>query len=232
MTHFGLQTLSLIDFPETVAAVIFIPGCNLRCPYCHNPGLVTNIDKESLFSFDYIKAFLEKRRNVLAGICISGGEPLLYDGLPDLINTIRSFGLKVKIDTNGTLPGRLAGLQADYIAMDIKTSPDKYHLLGGAGTPGIREKLKGSIEWIVSSQIPYEFRTTVAPGIVTKDDIREICSLIKGAKQYVLTQFRPVNTLDPGFENYQPTSNAELHEMQEIARLSGIPCSIRFSVPK
>jgi pyruvate formate lyase activating enzyme len=229
MDHFGLQKTTLIDFPGLVAATIFIPGCNLRCPYCHNPELVKKIRPDSLIPFDRIISFLHKRQKVLGGVCLSGGEPLLYEGLPGLIDTIHSLDLKVKIDTNGTLPEKLCSLSMDYVAMDIKTGPGKYHLLGNHKFPGMAEKIKDSINWIISSGIPHEFRTTIAPGIVEKQDIEEICSLIQGADRYMLSQFRPLHTLDPGYEQFPPTPGEILKEFLAIAEKAGIPCKIRQS---
>ncbi|MBN2440049.1 MAG: anaerobic ribonucleoside-triphosphate reductase activating protein [Spirochaetales bacterium] len=230
MALFGLQKTTLIDFPHTVAATIFVPGCNLRCPYCHNPALVTHIKKDTLTHIDSIISFLKKRRNVLGGVCVSGGEPLLYTHLLDLIEIIHSLNLKVKIDTNGTIPEQLSKVPVDYISMDIKTSPDNYHLVGGDNIPQIEKKVKASIEWIISSGIPHEFRTTIAPGIVFREDIEEICSLIKGADHYILSQFRPINTLDPKFEHFPPTPNKFLNELKEIVEKSGISCMVRSSI--
>jgi pyruvate formate lyase activating enzyme len=227
MALFGLQKTTLIDFPHLVAATLFIPGCNLRCPYCHNPDLVIDIHEDSLISLPRVISFLEKRSKVLGGVCISGGEPLLYKGLPELIHTIHSMDLKVKIDTNGTLPGRLSDLRIDYISMDIKTNPGKYHLLGKTVPPDTGEKVKESIQWIISSGIPHEFRTTVAPGIVVKEDIENISSLIRGADKYILSQFRPVHTLDPAWEEYPPTDLKVLEEYYRIVKKAGIPCFIR-----
>ena len=227
MALFGLQKTTLIDFPHLVAATIFIPGCNLRCPYCHNPGLVTNIKTDTLKSFEQIISFLNKRYKVLGGVCLSGGEPLLYKNLTQLIDTIHSFNLKVKIDTNGTMPAKLCSLSVDFISMDIKTSPGKYYLLGDHGIFNIENKIKESIKWIISSGIPHEFRTTVAPGIVDKEDIKEICSLIQGADHYILSQFRPINTLDPEYQYFHPTSKIFLEELQICAGEAGISCAVR-----
>jgi len=229
MAFFGLQKTTLIDFPGIVAATVFIPGCNLRCPYCHNPELVMEINPDTLYTYEQIIGFLEKRHNVLQGVCLSGGEPLLYEELTDLINIIHSLGLKVKIDTNGTIPEKLSLLSADYIAMDIKTRPAKYHLVCKQNIKHIATKIKNSIRWIISSGIPHEFRTTIAPGIVDKEDIHEICTHLKGTRKYVLSQFRPSHTLDPAYEQFPPTDLETLEELQRIVNDSGIPCRIRYS---
>ncbi|MBN2532274.1 MAG: anaerobic ribonucleoside-triphosphate reductase activating protein [Spirochaetales bacterium] len=227
MDYFGLQKTTLIDFPGILAATIFIPGCNLRCPYCHNPELVTKIRPDTLITYNELISFLNKRKNIVGGVCLSGGEPVLYKGLAGLIDTIHSLGMKVKIDTNGTLPDKLDFQAMDYIAMDIKTIPGKYHLLGNH-IPGAAGKINESISRIISSGIPHEFRTTIAPGIVEREDIKEICSLIKGADSYVLSQFRPLHTLDPGYEQMSPTSWEMLKELKEIVEKANIPCKIRY----
>ena len=125
----GFIKTSLLDFPGQVSAVIFTPSCNLRCPYCHNPELVSGSLPPDLIQKETVLQHLEKRKSILGGVCITGGEPLLHPELPDLIESIHSLGLKVKVDTNGTRPDKLPPLKADYLAMDIKTDPKKYPLL-------------------------------------------------------------------------------------------------------
>jgi pyruvate formate lyase activating enzyme len=129
----GLQKTTLLDFPGEVAATVFIPGCNLRCPYCHNPGLVSPPFPEDMIPVGELDAFLSRRARVLGGVCITGGEPLVHPDIGSLVGIIRSHGLQVKLDTNGTFPGRLEELLAsglvDYVAMDIKTAPDLYDTL-------------------------------------------------------------------------------------------------------
>jgi pyruvate formate lyase activating enzyme len=232
MRLFGIQKTTLIDFPGEVAATVFFPGCNLRCPYCHNPELVLNHSPASMsgmVTWDEITSFLDKRCRVLGGVCLSGGEPLLSPHLEKAVNYIHSKGLKVKIDTNGTLPERLSDIPFDYIAMDIKTSPERYHLLTPVKVKNYGEKVKASIDIIVRKGIPHEFRTTVAPGIVTEDDIKTICKLIKKTNRYVLTQFRPGSTLDPAYGDKPPTPPSVMQAMQAIAEQEGIPCSLRYS---
>ncbi len=127
----GLVKTSLVDFPAEVAAALFIRGCNLRCPYCHNPELVLGPEPPGLLDPEEVLAFLHRRKNVLGGVCVSGGEPLLHPELPEFLREIRHLGLKVKLDTTGTLPEALGRIEADYIAMDLKTVPEKYGLLAG-----------------------------------------------------------------------------------------------------
>ena len=133
MQFYGFQKCTLLDFPGEVAATLFVRGCNFRCPFCHNRELVVDTDKILPFDTEEIFKYLEKRKNVLGGVCITGGEPLLYDELPGVIEKIHKLGLKVKIDTNGSKPGMLAKIKVDCIAMDIKTSFEKYNLMKYTG---------------------------------------------------------------------------------------------------
>jgi pyruvate formate lyase activating enzyme len=218
-----LTKTTLIDYPGKVAAVVFTPGCNLRCPYCHNPELVTGPIPEEAISFDDLEVFLDKRKNVLDGVCITGGEPLIHPDLPDLINLIRSFGLAVKLDTNGTFPERLKEQKCDFIAMDIKTVPVKYHLLGADNPAPVIE----SIKWILSSGIDHEFRTTMAPGIVEIEDLDEIAELIQGTQQYILTGFRPGNTLDRKYSDTAPFPPEAMEKALQRIVSKGISVKLR-----
>lgn len=195
----------------------------MRCPYCHNPELVNSTEKLETIEWDEIYAFLQKRKNVLGGVCITGGEPLLYDGLEEIIIRIHSLGLKVKIDTNGTLPETLKRLDVDYIAMDIKTVFSKYYKCLYNGDSNI---LIQSIEYIINSGIEHEFRTTVVPGIITKEDISEIVNYLAGAKKYTLHQFRNNETLDISYTDVRPYPFDVLEKMKFIIECSGIPCEI------
>lgn len=223
----GLQKTTLLDFPGEVASTVFTYGCNLRCPYCHNPELVTEAKNIQKIELDELFKFLHKRKNVLGGVCITGGEPLLYDDLGVVIDKIKQIGLKVKVDTNGSLPEKLKKIHPDYIAMDIKTSLEKYSLLNYTGKGDLSKKLTDSITYIIKSGIPHEFRTTVAPGIIDIDDIKKIIPLIKGADKYYLAQFRPKNTLDPEWAEREPYDDQVLEDMKQIIIEAGIDCEIR-----
>lgn len=228
LDYLGLQKTTLIDFPGEVAATVFTRGCNMRCPYCHNPELVIPQSKpEGLYALDEVKAYLKKRKKQLGGVCITGGEPLIHADLPEFIDFIHNLGLKVKLDTNGSFPEKLAALKPDYVAMDIKTAPPKYPLMGYTGKADIVENIISSIRWIIESGTAHEFRTTVVPGIVGVEDIRGICKLIEGASRYVLAGFRPGLTLNPEYRNKIPYHNSVLEEMKTIVEEWEIPCSIR-----
>lgn len=221
----GFIKTTLVNYPGKVAAALFLPGCDLRCPYCHNPELVLNT-ADDLVEIEEILAYLEKRRGLLQGVCISGGEPLVHEDLGELAKAIKDMGYLLKIDTNGTFPDRILSLEPDFIAMDIKTVPEKYPMLSPVQDPALPDKIKSSIEIIKKSGIDHEFRTTVAPGIVDMKDIQDICRLIKGARCYVLAGYVPGHILDPGFTQ-ETYTNQELHQMADIVKAAGIPLKLR-----
>ena len=186
----GFQKMTMLDYPGKVAATVFTYGCNFRCPFCHNATLV--IDEAQLFSEDEILAYLNKRKGILDGVCISGGEPLLQNDIFDFIKKIKSLGLLVKLDTNGSYPERLreaidSGL-VDYVAMDIKTSKENYSRV--ADTNVKIEDIEKSVQILLESNIDYEFRTTVVRELHTKEDFVKISNWIKGAKRYFLQCFK------------------------------------------
>ena len=147
----GFIKTTLVNYPGKVAAALFLPGCDLRCPYCHNPELVLNT-ADDLVDIEEILAYLEKRRGLLQGVCISGGEPLVHEDLGELAKAIKDMGYLLKIDTNGTFPDRILSLEPDFIAMDIKTVPEKYPMLSPVQDPALPDKIKSSIEIIKKSE--------------------------------------------------------------------------------
>ena len=187
----GLNKTTLLDYPGHVAATIFTGACNFRCPFCHNAGLVLTPSSAEMYSEEDVFSFLKKRRNVLQGVCITGGEPTLQVDLPDFILKVKELGYSVKLDTNGYKPEVLEDLlQAgllDYVAMDIKNSPSKYELTAGVGLEF--QKIQKSVELLKSSKINYEFRTTVIKEFHTLEDLCEIGKWIKGCPKYYLQQF-------------------------------------------
>jgi pyruvate formate lyase activating enzyme len=223
-----LQKTSLIDFPGTVSCILFTRGCNLRCPYCHNPELVGMRPFRGMVSGGEVRGYLEKRRKLLQGVCITGGEPLLHPEIGEWTGYARSLGLKVKLDTNGLFPEKIKDLDLDYIAMDIKTLPEKYDRVGAVGGE-YAERIRESIDWIIRSGIPHEFRTTVAPGIVDREDIMRIGSLLRGARQYVLTQVRKDKLLDPEYAKTEPYPISDLFGMRAALDEMGIPCTVRVA---
>lgn len=187
----GLQKTTLLDFPGRVACTVFVGGCNFRCPFCHNAQIVKEELSEGI-SEEEVLAFLKKRQGILDGVCVTGGEPTLDPELPAFLERIKSLGLAVKLDTNGSHPEVLRALISrglcDYVAMDVKNRKEKY-----AQTAGLSVLDLGAIEESVSillrGEVPYEFRTTVVAGLHTVEDIAEIGRWIAGAERYALQQF-------------------------------------------
>jgi len=213
----GLQKLSLVDYPGLLASVVFVQGCNFRCGWCQNPDLVVRKDLPPIPEKEVI-SFLSYRKPIIEGLVITGGEPSIYEDLPVFIDKVKDLGLKVKLDTNGSNPPQLKSLlegrKIDYVALDIKTSFPKYHLV--ADIEGISHIVQESARLIMSSDVPYEFRTTCVPGMVDASDIREIAEAVKGAKRYCLQQFRPFVTCDPAFAKVKPYSKETLGDFKKI----------------
>lgn len=188
----GFNKLTLLDYPEHIAATIFIGGCNMRCPFCHNASLVTKVGTQPVISKEKVFGSLWKRRNILEGVCITGGEPTLYPELYDFIKLIKALGFKVKLDTNGTNPKMLKTLLdenlLDYVAMDIKNSRTKYKETSNAINLCI-DLIDESIKMLLSSSINYEFRTTIIKEFHTIQDMISIGEWIRGAKAYYLQSY-------------------------------------------
>lgn len=184
----GLQKTTLLDFPGKVACTVFLAGCNLRCPFCHNASLVTSTPEEAMEE-DAFFAFLKKRRGILDGVCVTGGEPTLRPDLPAFIRKIKDLGYAVKLDTNGTNPKMLEALlpELDYVAMDIKASPDRYAAVCG-GIDRL-EAVRESVRLLKEGHTPYEFRTTCVHPFHDPADMTAIGKWLEGANQYYLQSF-------------------------------------------
>lgn len=172
----GLQKMTLLDFPGKVACTVFLQGCNWRCPFCHNSGLLSGPAQTPLETEAFL-GFLKSRKGLLDGVCISGGEPTLHPGLPGLIQSIRSLGYAVKLDTNGSHPHMLRSLARDglldYVAMDIKNSPALYAQT--CGLPAIdMAPIEESIQYLVASSLPHEFRTTLVHPLHSDNSVLEM----------------------------------------------------------
>ncbi|MBR2337061.1 MAG: anaerobic ribonucleoside-triphosphate reductase activating protein [Clostridia bacterium] len=191
MKFYGFQKMTMLDYPGKVACIVFTGGCNLRCPFCHNALLVTQVDNV-VYDEEEIIAYLNKRKGLLDGICVSGGEPLLQVGIEDFLKRVKELGFLVKLDTNGTFPARLKSLVekglVDYVAMDIKNCKEKYALTTGTESFDI-SKIEESVAFLLSDKVDYEFRTTVVDGLHEAQDIVKIGEWIKGAKKYFLQNF-------------------------------------------
>ena len=202
----GLQKVTLLDFPGRVACTVFLAGCNFRCPFCHNASLVTHVDPDRNIPEEEILSFLKKRRGVLDGVCITGGEPLLAPGLDRLIREIKDLGYEVKLDTNGSNAERLKTLAGsgmiDYVAMDIKNAPGKYGMTIGIDGYDMSNIFK-SVDYLMSGSVPFEFRTTVVRELHKREDFEEIGRWLKGAPAYYLQGFVDSgDVIRPGLRAY------------------------------
>jgi pyruvate formate lyase activating enzyme len=198
----GLVKTTLLDYPRHLAATIFIGGCNLRCPFCHNSSLVTRISTQPSIPEKEVLEYLQKRKGILEGVCITGGEPTIHPGLTGLISDIKAMGYKIKLDTNGTNPDMLRELVKvnliDYIAMDIKNSKEHYGKSAGIGSFDTKA-VEESIAFLLKEPVDYEFRTTVVKEHHSSQDMISIGNWIKGAKAYYLQSYKDSgDVLEPG----------------------------------
>ena len=201
----GYQKTTLLDYPGHVAATIFTGGCNFRCPFCHNSDLILNPMPSNYISEEEILAFLNKRKNILSGICITGGEPTLHPDLSEFMKKVRSLGYKIKLDTNGYRPEVIADLLnrnlLDYIAMDIKAGHSNYIKVSGISNLNMKN-IKKSISLIENAGIPYEFRTTVVKELHSEKDFLEITNMLSKESPYFIQSFKDSgNVLTPGLSS-------------------------------
>ena len=214
----GLQKTTLLDFPGKVACTVFTGGCNFRCPFCHNaslvlaPNTVDTIDEKDFF--DYIT----KRKGILDGVCVTGGEPLMQKDIIPFIKKIKELGLAVKLDTNGSYYDILKEILSlglvDYVAMDIKNCPDKYNITVGLNQAP--QDIDRSIDLLLEGNIPYEFRTTVVKELHAMEDIEKLAMRIKGAKRYFLQGF--IDSGDLIATGYSAYSPEEMNKLLGVAK--------------
>lgn len=239
----GLHKFSLLDYPEKVSAIVFTQGCNFRCQFCYNPMLVwpKGIGCKDTFSQEKeqeghpltegdLFEFLKTRIGKLDAVVITGGEPTLHNDLPEFIKKIKDLGFLVKLDTNGTNPEMIKKLLEqkliDYIAMDIKATPEKYDLVTGVQTN--LSKIKESIIIIMKSGLPYEFRSTITPGLIKKTDIEGMGKMIEGANKWFLQQFKnDTDLVNPDTQKTVPYSSLDFEEMQKEGSRYAKFCGIR-----
>ena len=215
----GLQKMTLLDFPGKVACTVFLGGCDLRCPFCHNAELIDGT-APAVMEEEELLAFLKKRQGLLEGVAITGGEPLLRgQELTELLGKIRDLGYPVKLDTNGTHPDRLralldAGL-VSYVAMDIKNSPEKYALTCGMEVLDL-SPVRESVSLLMEGRTDYEFRTTTIAELHDAESFRKIGEWIAGAKRYFLQKFTDRDTVP--FEGFHAPSDGEMKQYRDIVR--------------
>ena len=189
----GLQKLTLLDYPGKVACTVFTAGCNFRCPFCHNAGLVLPDRLFQDVTEEEIMVFLKKRAGILDGVAVTGGEPLLHKELPAFLRQVKDLGYLVKLDTNGSFPDRLEALLSeglvDRVAMDIKNSPDLYAKTAGIAHLDLAD-IERSKNLLLTGSVEVEFRTTVVKGLHSRESLIEAAKWIAGAKEYYLQQFK------------------------------------------
>ncbi len=242
----GFNKTTLLDYPEHLAATIFTGGCNFRCPFCHNGGLVLDPDSQPAIPEEEVLKFLQKRRGILQGVCITGGEPTLQPDLEDFIRKVKEMGYLVKLDTNGSRPEVLKSLLEkgllDYVAMDIKASQENYAYAAGvrvsdetagmcttaAKTPtavhahvSLLEKIRASVELLKNGTVPYEFRTTVVKGIHTLEEFDAIGQWLAGCRAYYLQAYRENENILAYCEGAGASGDAAMQE--DIAVASSLP---------
>lgn len=221
----GLQKTTLIDYPGKIACIVFLAGCNFRCNWCYSSELVlpAKIMNQPRFKEEDVFNFLRERQGLLDGVVICGGEPTINKELPQFIQKIKNLGFAVKLDTNGSNPKVLKdlvnGKLVDYVAMDIKTSPES-EVYKNIMIEGITmEKIKESVEFLKQGKVDFEFRTTVVNTVHSKEDFKKIAEWIGGSEiKYYLQNFIPTKTIDPEFEKIRPFENKFLKEI--VAEIS------------
>jgi len=224
----GLQKTSLLDYPNILSAIIWTTGCNFRCPFCYNKQLV--FGKTQIIPEKTILSFLEKRRDVLEGLSISGGEPLLQEDIVDFTEKVKKLNYLIKIDTNGAFPERLNELidkkLVDYVSMDVKAPKEKYNQLVGFKID--ISKIEQSIDLIKNEAPDYEFKTTVVPDMLNKKDIVETAKWLEGSKQFYLQQFKSDSPLiSSKLNDVVPYSKEELNEILQEIKPFFKNCSLR-----
>ena len=215
MKILGLQKMTLLDYPGKVACTVFLGGCNLRCPYCHNAPLVLPEPDTPVLEQEDLLSFLKKRQGLLEGVCVSGGEPTLHRELPELLREIRALGYSLKLDTNGTRPAVLGHLLedglVDYVAMDIKNSPERYALT--CGGPRVLEEVRESVRLLMTGSTDFEFRTTVCHPLHRPEDFEAIGRCLRGPQPYYIQNFRDSGQLlSRGME---PLTKKELEALRQ-----------------
>lgn len=226
----GLQRLSFIDYPGKLCATAFTAGCNFRCPYCYNVDIVLNPQGMERIPEAEILNLLYQRKGFLDGLCLSGGEPTLHNGLLTFLYKVKSLGCLVKLDTNGSKPKRLDKLMderiVDYIALDVKAPLRRYSEVVRFKVD--MDAVERSIRLLRRGNVDHEFRTTVVPGLLDGDDLEEIAQTLAGSKRYVIQQFKPGRTLCPEFEDVKPYSENELKGFRDRVAPYFSECKLRI----
>ncbi len=224
----GFQKMTLLDFPGRVACTVFTGGCNLRCPFCHNALLVTELSNDDIIPEESVFSYLKKRKGILDGVAITGGEPLLQPDIASFIRKIKAMGYSVKLDTNGAYPAKLRDLVeegiVDYVAMDVKNCREKYGETVGIPNFDV-SKIEESISFLLSGNVDFEFRTTVVREFHTVEDIEKLSRWIAGTPKYFIQNFTDSGNLIG--ENMHECSKETLLLMRSAALKYVRSCEIR-----
>jgi len=223
----GFVPLSLSDWDGKVVSVIFLPHCNLRCPFCYNKNLVLNPERMPTIRLKQVLAYLEENKKWIDGVVITGGEPTLHKDLVDLCKRVKEMGLRVKLDTNGTNSAIVSELiekkLVDCIALDVKAelTREAYSKASGVDADLFLERIRNTVQMLISGNVEYEFRTTVVPTLHQMTDIEKICDAIKGCRKFTLQNFKSdVETIDPKYQTLKSFSKKEMVQFLEVARKS------------
>lgn len=221
----GWNKLSFIDFPGTIAAVLFSPGCNMWCPWCHNPGVVC--DEYPEVDGSVVKEYLKKHYDMIEGVVLSGGEPTIHEELPETANELRALGLKIKLDTNGLLPAMISACNPDYLALDIKTIPSRYGELG-CGYDDTEARLLQSVKIAKTMGKNAEVRITVVPQFIDEEVMTKLGEMLEGVKKVFLQPFKnDVPLLDPAFAKIDLYSIEKIREFRKILEPVVGECVVR-----
>ena len=221
----GFVGVSLSDWDGKVSSVIFLPHCNLRCPFCYNKSLVLHPEEMPTIPFVQVENYLEANQEWIDGVVITGGEPTLHEDLPFLCEKIKKTGFEVKVDTNGTNPKVISRLMerglVDSVAMDVKTqlNKEKYSAACGLNAAPFLKRISETIKILLIDAVEYEFRTTLVPTLHRLEDVEEICQAIKGCKKYALQNFKSeVETINSKCQNLKPFSKKQMEDFLRIAK--------------
>lgn len=229
----GFDRMSLIDWDGMVATTLYVSGCNFRCPYCHNSGLVLFPDEYETIPSTEVLAYVKEQNDFLDGAVVTGGEPCTRRELPELASLLHAAGVRVKLDTNGSFPDLLESLirreLIDYVAMDVKAPLDFESYSRSAGITDARlvERVRDSVDLLLEGKVDYEFRTTVVPALHRASDLSRIADQIRGARRFVIQNYKARDTLDPQFLDEPPYNPERLEEFQKMAAGAVEECLVR-----
>ncbi len=229
----GFDRMSLVDWDGMVATTLYLSGCNFRCPYCHNSGLVLFPEQYETVPIAEVLPYLKEHNDFLDGVVVTGGEPCMHRQAPELIDALRDTGMRVKVDTNGSYPEMLEKLirdeLVDYVAMDIKAPLDFDSYAKSAGIADRRtlERVRDSVDLLMDGDVEYEFRTTVVPALHRSSDLARIAEQVKGARRFVIQNYIARDTIDPGFMEEAPYDSERLQEFKQMMASSFEQCVVR-----